>query len=57
MTSSIDVLELCKYSDVFIFGIIQAMVSSYNLKLRARRVLWSAELTQYGGVHAIESMD
>jgi hypothetical protein len=20
-------------------------------------VLWSAELTQYGGVHAIESMD
>ncbi|XP_035623548.1 40S ribosomal protein S27-like isoform X2 [Oncorhynchus keta] len=27
MTSSIDVLELCKYSDLFIFGIIQAMLA------------------------------
>uniref|UniRef100_A0A8C7M2M8 40S ribosomal protein S27 n=1 Tax=Oncorhynchus mykiss TaxID=8022 RepID=A0A8C7M2M8_ONCMY len=27
MTTSIDVLELCKYSDLFIFGIIQPMLA------------------------------
>lgn len=53
MTTSIGVLEFSEYSDLIYSGLFKQWIARTILNCVPR----SAELTQYGGVHAIESMD